>query len=48
MCGILLTPGGKLGISPPLPMLTFTAFTVLSATLLGCVWWVSRDDQGVS
>lgn len=29
-------------------MLTFTAFTVLSIVLLGCVWWVSRDDQGVS
>lgn len=45
---MLLTPRRKLGIPPPLLMLTFSAFTVLSATLLGCVWWVSRDDQGVS
>ncbi len=29
-------------------MLTLSAFSILSLLILGCVWWVSRDDQGVS
>gem|GEM_PF-1941308 len=45
---LLLTDGKKLGKSPPVTMLNFFAFTVLSTLILGCVWWVSRDDQGAS
>lgn len=29
-------------------MLNLSAFTVLSILILGCVWWVARDDQGAS